>query len=1720
MSQPEKRRQGEKRRKQTGKKMNAGKNSKDLLDRTPVLVRKQHFLNASLTYSGMYSCAIDAFLEVWMHKLCPLVIKTMPKSHAMVCNGCVICDLLHVHEAYLSLRQNETQSSFFSLRERIWKLARKECQSFRPMDSNAQISELFTNKFLGELSSDGDVLCSTFISSAYCRCCRRLTTSTVQPLVHYISSSGLRAFDLALTQWPNLIEESNLPCSLRCNNCSSKCAVIQNSCEMSNIIFVEFSPDIINQLQQSCVSSRIQIANDVFYLQAIVGNTGAHFLSAIRHSTNCWEVHEDLKQEVPRYRDLHSLFQNTQGWFFYIYVKNNLSDDFLNSQEQSFITTAEVEENSQQRKYHLKDHHSAVKSTLCQSSSDHNYALKNYLEPKNTSSNLSLGNNHTASSVQKSSPCHPLHFHNYSKSCSTVPSQQNHDHDYMKPPFPQNSNTPDHSAFVPNISVPHRKHSSSRKRKKDSSNSNFSSNKEPKVELEKGLEEMLNFHSDMSMHIKQCTVCHEAWPLKTKTIKKSEALYVCLRCKRDKGFPKKFGHENNMVPSKVPDELQDLTQVEEMLIARAFPVMQCYVRPGLGYFAYKGHTITLPHNVQKVVDILPNLPSDLPIVSFIAQGRDNKFFELRVRRLVVFNALKWLINHNPFYSCVKLDVERVMNLPENGFLDVSSTDFATPYLSADEGPVHDTGEDMTDSVCSSFVPDIPEQAKEVDKLRSAVRETPTMDISSNAYNEYSTPGLATLAFPTLFPDGVADPTVNNTIRDLGLNETEIFSSKLKHLIKFGEKRDGKWCYRFAAHPRFAYWAYNMLFRRRLLGQGNFYLKQHGDYLPDLEELREMAANDSSKFMNVLMHYAKNVTGTNAFWNKEKNNLKAILSQAKNATIFWTLSCAELHWPEFHALFFKDRFDQARSNVIQYPHILDWFFTQRVESFVKHWLYKCLGAEWHWFRYEFSVLRGGVHVHGLARLKNDPGLFKLGTMAVDGYIASKLLESGERVSESLQKCVLDGKEAEEKICQFHDNLITTINPIDPTDFNKCKQHPSKKKFSDALQDIDVDYIELVNTVQRHSKCNSAYCMRKDKFGNQNCRFGYPASLCSATNITFDPVKGPNGEINYRPKIVSERNDSRVNRHHKIQLLGWRGNCDIQLIIDPYACVEYLAKYASKAEKMSAIVNSTFKTVVNMSNCFDSKSAVRKLMIKSVGERDMGIQEVMHCIMSLKFVSSTFNVIFISLDGSKKLNIKDGIIEMQESMVDMYANRKHHGLNLPKMNLITFLQNYKVVKQKLVKRMSKVIIRTGPAFSSNPRGKNYSQFCKFQLIKYEPWENKIPTSWCGGEDNESSTDQSLIIDCWERFLTSDTGHESVPEWETHLENVELYREFEQLVNEPVVHRKSDWMNVASLQGSDVKNDFEDDRISNFINDSRLAFPGEQLASIPFWLDSKKDQLQSSDMPDSYVDVSIESLSKEQKLAFDLVSVHFSSSLIEPLFLIVTGQAGSGKSHFINAVRNILRERCLVTSYYGIAAFSIKGSTLHSSFQLPIRGKRNADLKGLALCHLQSSLSFVKYIIIDEFSVLGQRMLGWLDKRCRQGTGKGNLFFGGISVILVGDTAQLPPISDKVLYHGKPTDDLALQGYCAYKQFTSVVKLVRNERAASSSQAFRELLIRLRNGESTVEDWKLLMSRNPSNFTNEYQEQFMTRLAFENEYVNSYNLKRLQDLGTSRVKIDQCN
>ena len=119
------------------------------------------------------------------------------------------------------------------------------------------------------------------------------------------------------------------------------------------------------------------------------------------------------------------------------------------------------------------------------------------------------------------------------------------------------------------------------------------------------------------------------------------------------------------------------------------------------------------------------------------------------------------------------------------------------------------------------------------------------------------------------------------------------------------------------------------------------------------------------------------------------------------------------------------------------------------------------------------------------------------------------------------------------------------------------------------------------------------------------------------------------------------------------------------------------------------------------------------------------------------------------------------------------------------------------------------------------------------------------------------------------------------------------------------------------------------------------------------------------------------------------------------------------------------------------------MHSVLKLPIGSRGNKDLTGQSLSRLQESVSNIGYIIIDEYSMLGQVTFGWIDKHCKQATGYSDKVFGGKSLILTGDPGQLPLVDDKPLYHAKPSNAVGEQGYQAYHMFEKVVKLTVNQR-----------------------------------------------------------------------------
>ena len=99
--------------------------------------------------------------------------------------------------------------------------------------------------------------------------------------------------------------------------------------------------------------------------------------------------------------------------------------------------------------------------------------------------------------------------------------------------------------------------------------------------------------------------------------------------------------------------------------------------------------------------------------------------------------------------------------------------------------------------------------------------------------------------------------------------------------------------------------------------------------------------------------------------------------------------------------------------------------------------------------------------------------------------------------------------------------------------------------------------------------------------------------------------------------------------------------------------------------------------------------------------------------------------------------------------------------------------------------------------------------------------------------------------------------------------------------------------------------------------------------------------------------------------------------------------------------------------MAAYNIRGKTLHSTLQLPIHANSEKELVGTSLQNLQMRFKNKLCIIIDEISMLGQKTFSGVDKRLHQATGALHEPLGGLSMLLFGDFAQLPPVADRPLY-----------------------------------------------------------------------------------------------------------
>jgi hypothetical protein len=248
-----------------------------------------------------------------------------------------------------------------------------------------------------------------------------------------------------------------------------------------------------------------------------------------------------------------------------------------------------------------------------------------------------------------------------------------------------------------------------------------------------------------------------------------------------------------------------------------------------------------------------------------------------------------------------------------------------------------------------------------------------------------------------------------------------------------------------------------------------------------------------------------------------------------------------------------------------------------------------------------------------------------------------------------------------------------------------------------------------------------------------------------------------------------------------------------------------------------------------------------------------------------------------------------------------------------------------------------------------------------------------------------------------------------------------------------------------------------------------------------------------------------------------------------LFITGKAGTGKTTFLKYVKSHVPKRAAIVAYTGVAAINAGGQTIHSFFKIDPKGApftpwdNRLRLKAPTDDHDRTTIySHFQYtaerraiiealdlLIIDEVSMVRADIVDVIDKLLRAFSGKNrNLPFGGVQVVLIGDTFQLPPIEGD--------DWRILQEFYESPFFFSADVIKHNlpfqielkKIYRQNELKFISLLNRIRINQPAAEDLALLNTKVRPVRNEDFDDNYIV-LCSTNSQAKELNSERLQAL-----------
>ena len=1198
----------------------------------------------------------------------------------------------------------------------------------------------------------------------------------------------------------------------------------------------------------------------------------------------------------------------------------------------------------------------------------------------------------------------------------------------------------------------------------------------------------------------------------------SNSVWICSRCKSSLKKHKlpPFASVNNMRVPPVPSQLSCLNSMERRLISLIQPFMKLIVLP-YGQRALQGQTVNFPVNTSEVCSSLPRTLDNAGIV-LIAPPRTGSsdstetpvpqsYFS--VRRPYVIRALQWLRQHNSLYR------------------DIEIEEVSDDALSS-QSPVNEVELDA-EGESSVIRRDLQLPNVEVSNLINSNAPVHQLQrVQGAPISIYTCTNAEQMAFPWLYPDGTNG---YKTSRDPPITTLDYFQSR--HLSS-----DARW----ASHIPYLFWSVNVLEQRRLNENISVAIRMRscsGNTRTSSRSVRRQSSDDASREEQQLTAgdlrdmsnnpelsdscygFMHNMRGTIAYWQRAKMDLLAMFRTLGPPTFFITLTADDMNWPDLlYVLAKRAGMDismedvdsmssvQKRELLCSDPVTTARHFSQRFQKFIAFMKSssKPIGeiVDYFW-RVEFQ-LRGSPHVHSLWWVKEAPDLQTVeGLRAVPGFI---------------------------------DQYITTKIPTEGED--------------DELR-------ALVMRLQRHKHTHTC-----QKNGRRGCRFDYPKQPSPETRLKTNADGGNKARFYV---IKREPAAEMVNPYNEHLLRAWRANMDVQVVGSVYGAALYVTHYICKDESQ-ALKQVIAERLASLQQDATVKQRLRKIGNTLLSHRQLSQQEAAFLVAGLHLKGSSRATVFVAAipkrqrtrlvrpsNQLRELDNGDTNVFMH-GLFDRYTARPT-GAPFDDMTLAHFAVWYKTVSGgeddetevtsgrlprfqlqngmgTIAQRSHQACLRV-PVMTPESHGDNYYYHL---LMLYLPWRQET-------EDllGEYDTAQEALLAKKDQlqFLNSEHGSfaDEVQQAIQQLSNLQntygdnLYAPVAPNAVQETLDAVAPESEFDPLFDGDVNIEEGALEINDNANHQETTVQENGDLQAALFDDTDNNILSRRRMTDAEYNNKVAGLNDSQRDAFDRVVQYNRArhqyymrereSLPEPLHVFITGGAGTGKSHLISVIKEHIershtgcQNACMLVAPTGVAAFNIGGLTIHYAFRLPVEHgnlTRYTKLSAERLHQLRLLCKDVHTIIIDEISMVSYETLGFIHQRLTEikGTDDTEVYFGGLNIIAVGDFYQLPPVRDRFVFQNG-------RGYVPasthlWRDLFTMVELHTNMRQRNDT-TYSEVLNRIRTGDHTSDDVKLLRTRLTSGIINPVQlrdAKFSSALYLlpRKEQVEEYNTQRLLEL-----------